>query len=171
MKRILLIYMTCVLLIMILLPTNVRGDYIENINIPTEVEEGESFTVSFDASYFVSGEVYTEIGLCDLEGNQIKDDDGYAIGVHWMKEKFIIGETPIKRNVKCQVDDQPEGTYKLVIAIRDANTNEQLMGTTTYTQSFELIKKSDSGSSSSCSSIYGVSMIGIIGLIVVKKKQ
>lgn len=170
MKRILLVFTTCILLIMILLPTSTRGDYVENIYLPAEVDEGETFTVTFDASYFVSGEVYAKIALMDTNNNQLQNADGYGIGVHLAETKFLISETPLERNVNCVIRDQQAGKYTLAVAIYDASTDEQLYGTTSYSLTFTLNEKSDSDSSSSCSSIYGVIMILSMGLIVTRKR-
>ena len=170
MRKILFISAMLLFLALMIIPMGVRADYIENITIPSKVKEGDTFIVSFDASYIVSGEVYVKIGLCDEDNVQIKDDDGYAIGVHLKEDKFIISEEPIRRNVDCVIRDQPEGTYKVGIVIYDASTNERLWGVQAYSDTFELTKDSKSGSDDSCSDIYLIIIPTIIGVTIVLKR-
>jgi hypothetical protein len=167
MRKIIILVVLFLSLIAIM-PSNVSGEYIE---IPSKVELDEDFTVSFDASYMASGEVYATIGLCDIDGNSIKDKDGYVIGVHWVKDYFVIGETPIKRDVNCIIKNQPEGTYKLKIVIYDKSSDESYPGMAKYTQTFELVEKEDSSSSSSCNSSVLLVIPLIIGLMIVIRKR
>lgn len=156
-----------------IIPTNVSGEYIENIDIPSEVKEGETFTASFDASYFMTCEVYASLCLCDSAGNLIKNKDGYIIPVECSKDKFVISETPMKRNVKCEIKDQSQGMYKLAIGIYEADTDELLPSLAEHTPAFELVEgeKDDNSDSSSCMSSIIIVIPVIIGLMILVRRK
>lgn len=131
------------IVISLFLSGSAEGLFIDNIEMPIEIKNGDKFTVEFDASYIETGEVYARIGLCDLDGELIRDKDGYPIVASLQDNYFFIMDDPIHRSMECQIKGQELGKYKLFIAIYDANTGDTLYGASTWTQPFTLVSKSN----------------------------
>lgn len=175
--KIVLIFFIVAIIGIEIIPLNAKGNFINNINIPSEIEPGKKFNFKFDAIYNKIETVYAYIGLCDTEGSVITDDKGLAIILSEERYIFYVTEKVISHSISCKIPkDIEQGTYKLGLAVYDSETDDAIIDLSSFTNEIIVKKKvsspsevtSESGGNSLSTLIcYSIMIIFIIVVVVI----